>query len=73
MGPLPLNAHAEGIELVAIQVAEIAGVEAAAAQAGGPFVSAARSDGRVSRLVYNPYTLQPKEFSGKYEIKWLYR
>jgi hypothetical protein len=33
----------------------------------------ARSDGRVSRLVYNPYTLQPKESSGKYEIKWFYR
>ncbi len=30
----------------------------------------ARSDGRVSRLVYSPYTLQPKETSGHYEIKW---
>ncbi len=33
----------------------------------------ARSDGRVSRLAYNPYTLQPTESSGKYEIKWYYR
>jgi len=33
----------------------------------------ARSDGRVSRLVYDPYTLQPKESSGQYEIKWFYR
>ncbi|MBC8352338.1 MAG: hypothetical protein H8E66_10135 [Planctomycetes bacterium] len=33
----------------------------------------ARSDGRVSRLVYDPYTLQPTESSGKYEVKWFYR
>ncbi len=33
----------------------------------------ARSDGRVSRLVYDPYTLQPKESSGRYEVKWFYR
>ncbi len=33
----------------------------------------ARSDGCVSRLVYDPYTLQPKESSGQYEIKWFYR
>lgn len=33
----------------------------------------ARSDGRVARLVYDPYTLQPKESSGQYEIKWFYR
>lgn len=33
----------------------------------------ARSDGRVSRLVYNPYTLKPQESSGQYEIKWFYR
>jgi hypothetical protein len=33
----------------------------------------ARSDGRVSRLVYNPYNLQPKESSGQHEIKWFYR
>jgi hypothetical protein len=33
----------------------------------------ARSDGRVARLVYNPYTLQPQESSGQYEIKWFYR
>jgi len=33
----------------------------------------ARSDGRVARLVYNPYTLQPRTSSGQYEIKWFYR
>jgi len=33
----------------------------------------ARSDGRVSRLVYDPYTLQPHESVGNYELKWFYR
>lgn len=33
----------------------------------------ARSDGRVSRLVYDPYTLKPTESVGRYELKWFYR
>jgi hypothetical protein len=33
----------------------------------------ARTDGRVARLVYDPYTLRPTRAEGQYEMKWFCR